>query len=118
MKFEEVLPAFREGKKIRRGGWPELTVFTKVRSMGDVGALDSCDIYANDWEVVEEPKKPMVFEGVVSYGYCSDDGRPDRPAYSDSFDRFILAIVHPCKYKKWLKVTVEELGPNKEKGEI
>ena len=55
MKFEEVLPALREGKKIKRKEWPwsyDLNLLTRNPSlkpmMGIVEAL------ANDWEIVDE----------------------------------------------------------------
>lgn len=46
MKFEEVLPAFREGKRIRRKIWA---------SMCTEGVeLKMDDLLAFDWEIIEE----------------------------------------------------------------
>lgn len=66
MKFEEVLPALREGKKIRRNFWREDTYFYK-NHLGTIifknGSEDtyyydlSCLLNSNDWEIVKEPKK-------------------------------------------------------------
>lgn len=109
MKFEDVLPAFRKGKKIRRKIWSRIDAHISVPDNCGCWEFTREALFADDWEVVEEPKKPMVFEGIVSYGYYSEDGRPEKPAYSDSFDNFILGIVHPSKYKKQLRVTIEEL---------
>ena len=66
MKFEEVLPALREGKKIRRNFWREDTYFYK-NHLGTIifknGSEDtyyydlSCLLNSNDWEIVKESKK-------------------------------------------------------------
>ena len=66
MKFEEVLPAFREGKKIRRKFWSneayirkgKIFVFERViDEYNDVYVLTINDLWADDWEIVKEPKK-------------------------------------------------------------
>ena len=66
MKFEEILPALREGKKIRRNFWREDTYFYK-NHLGTIifknGSEDtyyydlSCLLNSNDWEIVKESKK-------------------------------------------------------------
>ena len=66
MKIEEVLPALREGKKIRRNFWREDTYFYK-NHLGTIifknGGEDTyyydltCLLDSNDWEIVKEPKK-------------------------------------------------------------
>lgn len=89
MKFEDVLPAFREGKKIRRKSWNPEVYFAY--------ALTPETILEDDWEVVEEPKKPMVFEGALfldSNGYST-------PIY-DSLIRYI-------SIGKKYRITVEEM---------
>ena len=54
MKFEEILPALREGKKIRRASSKLGITFTK----DEFFRLDSVDLLqADDWEIVKEPKK-------------------------------------------------------------
>lgn len=54
MKFEEVLPALREGKKIGRASSKLGMTFTK----DEFFRLDSIDLLqADDWEVVREKKK-------------------------------------------------------------
>ena len=62
MKFEEVLPALREGKKIRRKWWWEGHYF-KLVSDGIVDqegknfTFGKDDLFCSDWEIVKEKKK-------------------------------------------------------------
>lgn len=52
MKFEEVLPAFQAGKKIRRKDWePHRYICLK-----DEDSLLIYHILKNDWEIIEEPE--------------------------------------------------------------
>lgn len=54
MKFEEVLPALKEGKKIRRASSKLGITFTK----DEFFRLDSTDLLqADDWEIIKETKK-------------------------------------------------------------
>lgn len=63
MKFEEVLPALREGKKIRRkcmrdGRYYRIDnnhIFDEIGQLYTFGV--EADILQNDWEIVEEKKK-------------------------------------------------------------
>ena len=66
MKFEEVLPALREGKKIRINVeiWVQLLGYIAldgndgvVDKYGKLYELDLSDLNADNWEVVKEPKK-------------------------------------------------------------
>ena len=66
MKFEEVLPALRAGKKIRRNSWCKDT-YIYINSYGNfetkrgghfeiiLGSL--YDLEKNNWEIVKEKKK-------------------------------------------------------------
>ena len=71
MRFEEVLPALREGKKIRRGGmvWKryygflfisetenKISTNSVVRSNCDY-KITKEDLKADDWEIIKEKKK-------------------------------------------------------------
>ena len=62
MKFEEVLPALRAGKKIRRTFWWE-EHYLKLASDGIVDqegknfTFGKDDLFCLDWEVVKETKK-------------------------------------------------------------
>jgi hypothetical protein len=56
MKFEEVLPALREGKKVRRKSWDTNTFITNP----NLGNIATTSLMADDWEVCEEPKKPRL----------------------------------------------------------
>jgi hypothetical protein len=61
MKFEDVLPALRAGKRVRRSAW----------SKGDdVVHSASCDlpmasIITDDWEIVKEKAKKTVWVNVL-----------------------------------------------------
>ncbi len=66
MKFEEVLPALREGKKIRRKNdyWLAYTgcyqlIDNQLWDMYEnlIDAIDIYDLLADDWEIVKETKK-------------------------------------------------------------
>lgn len=66
MKFEEVLPALRKGKKVRINVeiWVQLLGYITldgndvvVDKYGKLYELDLSDLNADDWEVVKEPKK-------------------------------------------------------------
>lgn len=69
MKFEEILPALREGKKIRRKVCPSdycmclkdgvLKAFISPSDgfVGDINAIGIYDLLVDDWEVVKEKKK-------------------------------------------------------------
>lgn len=62
MKFEEVFPAFKEGKKIRRKVWFEKQFIYReglsvYREDGGYYHVMSCDqLLRDDWEIIEEPE--------------------------------------------------------------
>lgn len=64
MKFEEILPALREGKKIIRDCWGKDNYYflnedycleTKEGAVATFLTLPA--IFSDDWEIVKEPKK-------------------------------------------------------------
>ena len=64
MKFEEVLPALREGKKIRLKEWKEIEYIYMPKNETNLKAEDYHsvnlswqDLFSGDWEIVKEPKK-------------------------------------------------------------
>ena len=63
MKFEEVLPALREGKKIRRKSRNKINYIRIGKEDFIVDENDECfpfileDFLADNWEIVEEIKK-------------------------------------------------------------
>lgn len=64
MKFEEVLPALREGKKIKLKGCKEFEYLFKSKNENELRTEDYKhinlsweDFFRDDWEIVEEPKK-------------------------------------------------------------
>lgn len=54
MKIEEVLPAYREGGRIKRSLWGRGVRFNEC------DRLTYRDVIADDWEIVEEPKPPKL----------------------------------------------------------
>lgn len=62
MKFEEVLPAFRAGKKIRREVWYEKHfIYREGLSVYREDGVNYCfmdcgQLLCDDWEIVEEPE--------------------------------------------------------------
>lgn len=80
MKLEEVLPALREGKRIRRrcyvdGGYILIEEGSMISSSGHCESLDEDDIFADDWEIVPEPKKIQswlkLYDNGEVFGYES-----------------------------------------------
>lgn len=61
MKFEEILPLMREGKKVRRKNW---AVDSFVDPFELRNELTLSSILAEDWELYEEPL-PELFTDVV-----------------------------------------------------
>ena len=63
MKFEEVLPALKNGKKIRRKSWGRVRSFIIIKDDSLVDdyrcnvVIYAYDLKADDWEVVKETKK-------------------------------------------------------------
>ena len=64
MKFEEVLPALREGKKIRLKEWEEIQYIYMPKNETDLRTEDYHsinlswqDLFSGDWEIVKEKKK-------------------------------------------------------------
>ncbi len=53
MKLEDVLPAFRQGKEIRRKCWGE---GNKTRLSRDT-IFNCFEVNADDWEIVENPSE-------------------------------------------------------------
>lgn len=62
MKFEEVLPALKEGKKIKRKCMPNRYYHIEnnhiINEIGDLYTFGvEADILQDDWEIVKEEKK-------------------------------------------------------------
>ena len=63
MKFEDVLPTLKEGKKIRRKSWGRVRSFIIIKDDSLVDdyrcnvVIYAYDLKADDWEVVKEKKK-------------------------------------------------------------
>lgn len=52
--LEEVLPAFREGKKIRRRSWDADSWISPLAAIGAYVAITINDMKANDWEILDD----------------------------------------------------------------
>ena len=96
MKFEEVLPALREGIKVRRKSWNKRNyiVVEKDNLIVDENdyAIPFCidDFSADDWEIVKEKKKVKLrdlterqYEKWFKDNCCTKNGDEKR---SDCFD--------------------------------
>lgn len=64
MKFEEILPELRKGKKIRIKEWKEIEYIYKPENEDDIRAEDYKavnlswrDFFSGDWEIVKEEKE-------------------------------------------------------------
>jgi hypothetical protein len=74
MKFEEVLPALREGKKVRRVAWDSAKWVSFVGgdawlSTGRRVTFGGYLLITDDWEIVQEPKRVA--------DYLVPDGTPE-----------------------------------------
>lgn len=66
MKFEEVLPSLREGKKIKRKNaekdyWLNDSFISNDINNRTYDTILIEDLLADDWEIVEEPKKKFKY---------------------------------------------------------
>lgn len=101
MKFEEILPALREGKKIRLKGCKEFEYLFKPKNENELRTEDYQhinlsweDLLADDWEIVKEPKKVKLRDltrqqyRAFLYGRCGNQrvgiGCVDCPFYNVS----------------------------------
>lgn len=71
MKIEEVLPALRDGKKIRRNSWWEghyfeLTLDGIIDQDGRDFVLNRGDLLCNDWEVVKVSTRKIKLRDISS----------------------------------------------------
>ena len=57
MKFEEVLPALRKGKKIRLKEWGEIEYIYNPKEDCHGVNLSWKEFFSDDWEIVKEKKK-------------------------------------------------------------
>jgi len=56
MKFSEAMALFEQGKDVRRKTWMEIISLKSIdkNEVRVTSVLAMCDVYADDWEVVEE----------------------------------------------------------------
>lgn len=79
MKFEEVLPALRDGKKVRRASWEnkDFTLSFDDLDNSYPHSLYFNDIFADDWEIVEEhePDWEYIIENKCLCWFWDNDSR-------------------------------------------
>lgn len=64
MKFEQILPAIREGKRVRRPGWRKglyiqlegSIIWCRLGDRQEVASLWQGDILAKDWNILKDLK--------------------------------------------------------------
>jgi hypothetical protein len=83
MKFEEVLPALRAGKKVRRAAWSTRDYIVNTASCD----LTMTSIIADDWEIMPEKVKKTVWVNVFQgqHGFVTDgihDSRVEAAQFS------------------------------------
>ena len=87
MRFEEVLPALREGKKVRRAAWNKHSYY--CLSIDDLdNGTELRVLLEDDWEIVREPKR--VADYLVpdfTSRWVSATGRWVRPSNPDKYFR-------------------------------
>lgn len=54
MNFEKALEAMRQGKKVRRKAWRDTEIYLSSTTLF---TMICDDVFADDWEIYEEPKK-------------------------------------------------------------
>lgn len=74
MRFEEVLPALREGKKVRRMSWHEDSHWNLKVLRGS--APRAIEWLADDWQVVEEPFELIDADSLESDELWCEDRMP------------------------------------------
>lgn len=63
MKLEEVLPAFREGKGIKRKGWKNYVMTSGnilVYDSAESSSLNFMHILEEDWEIETDKKQELI----------------------------------------------------------
>ena len=94
MKFEEVFPALRNGKKIRRKEWSEehfiyregLSVYNEDGV--DYDFISSDQLLCDDWEVIEEPEPDweyIIKNKCLCWFWDDDDDDVTRIKYLTSY---------------------------------
>jgi len=77
MLFEEILPALRAGKKVRRPGWNKSSYVKAYDVMvrwddGQDLAISVSGLNADDWEVVFEPTRVADYLVKTEFTNCED----------------------------------------------
>ena len=126
MKFEEVFPAFKEGKKIRRKVWFEKQFIYReglsvYREDGGYYHVMSCDqLLRDDWEIIEEPEPDwdyIIKNKCLCWFWDDDDDDVTRIKYLTSYRKnkrypFVgySTSERPCPYEHCRPVRKNELN--------
>ena len=111
MKFEEVLPALREGKKIRKIGSRNYYYLENGRIRECSGVKSICALFGDnllltDWEIIEETKKvklrDLTEEQYKKWFYNNCCSKNENKSISDCFVCvFHNAICNPESNRCW-----------------
>lgn len=78
MKLDEVLPALRDGRPVRRAEWPEGSYIRPLQAEHRVylfpKSLDGDDLTAEDWEFVEQRLRLSWSEIVAAFEASFESG--------------------------------------------
>jgi hypothetical protein len=74
MKFEEVLPALRAGKKVQHKDWKSKLDFSISLESTPSTLLILGEVLSNDWEIVKDKVKKTVWVNVYQgqHGFATD----------------------------------------------
>jgi hypothetical protein len=81
MKFEEILPHIRKGRKVRRARWRSPYCISMLESGliidcdGDSRVITGKEMNADDWELVPEPVKTAAYLVRQSMRLYNDKGQ-------------------------------------------
>lgn len=115
MKFEEVLPALREGKKIRLKEWKEIGYIYKPKNETELRTenyhavnLSWEDFFNDNWEIVKEPKKvklrDLTEEQYKKWFYANCCSKNSEKSITDCFACVVHnAICNPEVIRCWVK---------------
>ncbi len=125
MKFEDVLPALKEGKKVRRSLWPKDEYIFRVNNLvcnekNDYWCpADFDNILRDDWEIIEEPEPDWeyIIKNKCLCWFWDDDDDVPRIKYLTSYRKnkrypFVgySKSDRPCPYTHCRPVRKNELN--------
>lgn len=61
MKFEEILPAIKNGRGFRR----ETSMISSFYKLSELHSINTVDILCGDWELEPLPPKPITLDNLI-----------------------------------------------------